>query len=738
MKIRISICVTVVALVTLIALLLPFRADAHGAAEGGFTISNPNLEVTLSKGGELLSFKNRLTGHDYLSGEGDYLWRMFYDSPLEKEIQIEGSAREQKYVRVEKVSQSQIDIIYDKLMVRGAEIGFSLHLSCILEQDKVRFTCSMSNSVDHTVIREFQYPLLRNIHRNPDQVLYTSEAGGKTYSDPVAAIIRNSMGSPYKTPAQYFRQMDVKYGAKVSLNCMALMGAEEGLYLGSHDPLFQDTWHGLRVYPNSKGRFTELEMGFYKYPHCFAGEKWENASYCLSAYSGSWHKAADIYRSWAQTWWDKRPVPQWVKTLTGWQRVIFKHQYGEYLFRYDDLNGRIKRVGDDVGCNSVFTFGWWKEGMDHGNPDYSEDDTQGGDAAWRQAILDYQKGGKRHVILYYNGKLIDRESKFYLSGEGSQVCRHDNTGSELHEHYKFTGMGTWLGEYDSRTFAVANMMNPRWNEVLFQLQDRAYSLGAHAVFYDQLGYIEKQSTNWTMDKEYPVPYVYNILDRGKCLKLLRERYAQRDPDFALGAEGLTDYLCQYCDYIHMYPLNSDPDHFMGFFRYCFPDIIFTDRGLRDDTDVERRVNLNLYTGQINDIEIYRCRDLIDRTPIYQAYLRKANEIKTRYADILLEGKYNDELGFEMKEQGAPAAGVYNPNRYRGGKLSAHSFLSQDGTRMAVVVTNFTAGSEAVKAEVEVAGYRFQEAQTLGEAQCSKDGRSVSVAQDGLVVLVYKK
>lgn len=736
MRIHSTISTAVTALFVMVFMLLPFGTKA--ANETKYTLSNKNISVTISGGGELLSFRNVHTGHDYQNGEGEYLWRMFIDTPAEKEVEITGSAIQQKSVSVKQVSATQVDITYDRLWVRGEQMALSLQLSCILEQDKVRFTCSMSNDVEHTVIREFQYPLLRNIQKTPDQVLFTSEAAGKIYRDPVASIIRHSMASPYKTPAQYFRQMDVKYGAKVSLNCIALLGDEQGLYLGSHDPLFQDTWHGLRVYPDAEGVFTRLEMGFYKYPHCFAGEKWENASYCLSPYKGDWHAAADIYRSWAASWWEKRPVPQWLKSLTGWQRVIFKHQYGEYLFRYSDLNGRIRNVGDNVGCNAVFTFGWWKEGMDHGNPDYTEDDEQGGDAAWKKAIEDYQEGGKRHIILYYNGKLIDRESKYYTSGQGPRVCRHDNTGSELHEHYKFTGMGTWLGEYDSRTFAVANMMNPEWNEVLFKLQDRAYSLGAHAVFYDQLGYIEKQSANWTMDKEYPVPHVYNILDRGKCLKLLRDRYAVKDPNFALGAEGLTDYLCQYCDYIHMYPLNSDPEHFMGFFRYCFPDVIFTDRGLRDDTDVERRVNLNLYTGQINDIEIYRCRDLIDKTPKYEAYLKKANELKNKYHDILLEGKYNDVFGFSLKEQLEQKAGVYNPDRYNQGKLSAHSFLSQDGRRMAVVVTNFNRECETVNAGISATGYRFVEAQTMGNATCSSDGKSIGVATDGLVVLIFEK
>lgn len=694
---------------TILWALVPVFAFAAG--NDCYTLKNDKISVTITKEGYLSSLCCAENGTEFTSG--GYLWRIYYDAPYQKEIEITPDG--QKNVSVVKEGDL-IKITYDGLSAFGRTLKMKLVLSVALEEDKVRFYSNVENGEDHTVIREMHYPLLRNIRLQDGYSLFTSEAGGKLYRNPISAILSRSMASPYKTPAQYFRQMDIKYGNLVSMNCFALIGKGGGIYFGSHDEKFQDTWHGLRVYPDKNGTFNQLELGFYKYPHCFSGEKWECSANVIAPYSGSWHNAADIYKRWAMTWWSQRKTPQWVKHMTGWQRVIFKHQYGEYLFKYEDLNGRIKKVGDDVGCNAVFTFGWWDEGMDHGNPDYSEDRSQGGDKAWAEAIKNYQDDN-HHIILYYNGKLIDRESRFYKKGYARKVCRHDNTGSELHEHYKFTGMGTWLGEYDSRTFAVANMMNPKWNEVLFGLQDRAYRLRAHAVFFDQLGYIEKQSTNWNLKREYPVPCTSNIYDRGEVLKLLRARYAQKDPNFALGAEGLTDYLAQFCDFMHMYPLNSTREHFLDFFRYVFPTVIFSDRGLRDDTDVERRVNLNLYNGQINDIEIYRCRDLIDRTPKYQAYLRQANDIKRKYADLLLAGKYNDSLGFTLSDK----------------TLSGHSFLSDN--RMALVITSF---DSVAKSKVEVPGYSFVEYCALGTPVVSGDGKNIALGVNDLVVMIFEK
>ena len=691
-----------------IALFLALGLNA--AAQRTYTLSNGRVGVTIGEDGSLVSLRNEVTAQEYASGA--YMWRLYYDSPQEKEIQIVGGETSPEVFMM----ADTIFVRYNGLVSKEGPIDFQLTLKVTLEDDLVRFASAITNNQPHTVVRELHYPLVHGARLPRDHKLYTAEAGGKLYADPVETIGMLS-DSPYKKPEQIFRQKDVKYGAKVFMNCFGLFGENQGLYFGSHDATFQDTWHGMRVYKEN-GRFGTLEFGFFKYPHCFCGESWECDANVIAPYSGSWHVASRIYRRWADTWWDHRSTPRWVLGMKSWQRVIFKHQYGERLFSYSDLNGKVDQAGRSVGCNALFLFGWWAEGMDNGNPDYTPDESQGGDEALKEEIAKYQAAGN-HLLLYYNGKLIDRESRFYRSGAGPKVCRHDNTGSEILERYKFTGQGTWLGEYDQRTFAVATMMDPQWNQVLFALQDRAHELGAHSVFFDQLGYIEKESTNWDTSREYPVPDVYGILKRAQCLKLLRDRYAAADPDFALGAEGSVDALAQYCDYTHGYPANDGPERWMNFFRYTFPELVITDRGLRDDEDVPRHVNNTVLDGQRNDIEIFRCRDIISAAPVYQKYLAQVNDIKERYADCLLYGRYNDCLGFTCSNS----------------SLDARAFVGTD--RMAVVVANQT-GLRSQKARISVPGYRFVEASVTGKGKISRSGVKVELGQYDMAVLVFEK
>ena len=682
-----------------------------------YIMSNENMSVAIGKDGKLYSLCNVHTGHDYASNKGDYLWRIYYDTHFEEEIQVLG---EEQSVEVSQ-SGNTITLHYPSVKAYDNELKFDVTLKIVLEADKVRFEAALENNEPHTVIRELQYPLIRDIQCPADHKLYVAHAGGKLHDDPIKTISDQSP-KHYFRPEQYFYEYYIRYGYCVFMNCFGLLGKEQGLYFGSHDNTFQDTTHGLRVYKREEGDFDVLELGFYKYPHALYGDEWKCDANVVSPYNGTWHNAADIYRTWANEWFDYKPAPEWVQKMRSWQRVIFKHQCGEYLFHYPDLYGRLKEVDKTINSNTVFMFGWWNEGHDHGNPDYSEDLSQGGDKALKEAIAKYREDGS-HLLLYYNGKLIDRESRYYKSGMGDKVCRHDITGAPMLERYKFTGHGSYLNVYGGRTFAVATMMNPEWNKELAKMQDRAYELGASSVFYDQLGFVERESADWDTSREFPVPDVFAIQKRMQVLKILRERYIDKAPEFALGTESTVDALAQYVAYTHGHPSNKDSKtRWMNFFRYAFPEFIFSERGHRDDRDVKWHVNYTLLDGQRVDIEIYRSRDLIDKCPIYQAYLNEANIIKEKYEDMLLCGRYVDVIGFE------------NDNE----DVTAHAFLSKDGQKMAVVAANQLREKSTLYTSIVVPGYRYVEHSTLGDALVDQQGKSITLNQYDLAVLVFEK
>jgi len=687
----------------------------QGTAQNLYVLKNKKIELSLDNKGNLISLKNLNTGQNYAAGKP--IWRLYFDTKNEKgnEVLAENNMPE--------ISQNgnELSIVYKSLVKGKDKLGMQLSLTVSLEEDKVRFSSQIINNEAHTIIRELQYPLVGNCQLPEEYKLLTTHLGGQLFPDPKKLVMARGNDIPYRAPAQYFRQMDLKYPAHTVANCFAFLAEDQGIYFGSHDTTFQDTWHGLRLYPDKDGQFSELEAGFYKYPNCLAGESWKCEANVIAPYSGNWHQTSKIYRTWSDTWWNYQEAPVWVKQIKGWQRIILRHQYGETLFKYSDMGGRIKEVGESVGVKTVFPFGWWNTGMDNGYPDsyFVTDPKQGGDKGWKKAIADYKKDGGK-VLLYFNGKLIDAESDFYKNGNAKQVCYKTNAGSEYAEEYRFKAKDTFTGQHNARSFVVADTRNHEWREKLLQMAQRAIDFGADAVFYDQLGYCEP-ATNWDLSKEFPIPNTRVIADKAQTLKIIHDYIDTKDKEFALGTEVFCDVTAQYVDYVHNLTGATNAVSFTDWVRYTFPEIVLSDREIRDDTDIKRRVNHTVLKGLRNDIEIYRCRDLIDKTPNYQQYLAKVNEIKDKYSFLLLEGRYCDTDYFTTNSQ----------------DIQARSFVN--GDQIAIVLTQSKKATASIR--LDVPGYRYIESSVVGNAEVTEEGnnsKNIIVNKDDLVVMIYEK
>ena len=211
-----------------------FALCLAGAASAEETSGNGIVSVSVSEDGRLTALSNLSTGQNYASGE--YLWRMYYDSPDRKEIEIGGAGQKAET----SLRDGTIEVYYPELVSEdGSTLDISLTLRIRPDGRLIRFASEISNNEAHVVVREFQYPLIGNIDLPEDHDLITAETGGMRYDDPVGTIYAKSNSKPYMTPAQYFRQMDMKYPSGVSMNCFILAGDTQGLYFGSHDNLLR-------------------------------------------------------------------------------------------------------------------------------------------------------------------------------------------------------------------------------------------------------------------------------------------------------------------------------------------------------------------------------------------------------------------------------------------------------------------------------------------------------------------
>jgi hypothetical protein len=154
---------------------------------------------------------------------------------------------------------------------------------------------------------------------------------------------------------------------------------------------------------------------------------------------------------------------------------------------------------------------------------------------------------------------------------------------------------------------------------------------------------------------HPVPDMRGFETKVQVIKKLRDYIESRAPGLAFGTEWLADRMCQNADFIHNVTGGYGDSwgggrHFIEWFRYCFPEVIVSDREIRDENgDFKRRVNHAVQLGLRSDVEIYRCRATIAETPKYGAYLAKADALRQEFKAFLHEGKFLDDAPLSISQ-----------------------------------------------------------------------------------------
>jgi hypothetical protein len=679
------------------------------------TLKNTQIELAFDDRGHLTTLKNLATGHNYAGGKA--CWRLYaqIDDAFDREItptSIHPKIESQK---------DRLIVTYDEADCEGKRLKISVEITVTLSGDETRWAIRVDHREPGVTLRECQFPLVGGLDLKKNQELLWSRIGGERIADVRGELKRQH--SAYMAQDHIFLGLTTLYPANTAAtNCYLLADDDEGLYFGCHDPSFEYTGQSLRLYGE------DLEAGMVRYPVVESGGSFHLDAFVIAPYAGTWHAGVSRYRAWAESWFKAATPPDWIAEMNGWQRIILKHQYGEKHFAYDQLP-QIRKEGASAGIDTLFMFGWWKGGMDNANPEYVPAESLGGEAALRKGIADFQKDGGE-VILYSNGKLIDTTTEFYRT-KGKALSIKDPLGNEIHEAYRFRGRGTYYTQFRNRTFAVACPASSQWFDVLAGIADQAADYGCKAVFYDQVGMGDTPCCDPTHG--HPVPFMGLMNAKMELTRKLRAHIKARHPDMGFGIEWLSDMGSQHVDFIHSLSgfcgATNDWAHtgekprsrgFIDFFRFLFPEIIMSDREIRDDTDIERRVNHAVMKGLRSDVEIYRCQKTIHEAPHYEAFLTKVNALRQRQATFLLRGSYRDTLGFALD----------NP------EIEARAFTKGNG--LAVVFSQ--SHLKSAEGNLTVPGFRFAGKDGVGEIQVDGKGETARLrcGRHGLGVAIFAK
>ena len=678
-------------------------------------IENEFTRLRWTPKGELSEMKNRKSGRNWVRTH--CLFRLILEKPgmLEFEVFPSGEC-------CMDAADCQVRFSFEYVEdENGTRYWIPTTVTAALEGEDIRWEIEVENRTEETVVRETHCPLLSFGKEEESPALISSENISSRYEN----LRQTLLGSytAYMAPDhKYIRKIGTYPGMSLTMNFSVLDYGTEGLYLGCHDPEFSMTTHGFEL-----EKWENINVFIARFPFTKSGEKKTDRTVVTSVYSGNWFRAARKYRKWADSWYTPVRMPEHVRNSLGWQRVIMHHQYGEYFFHYKDLP-RILEHGLYAGIDTIFLFGWTKEGMDAGYPQYSVDPEAGGMEELRKNILEVRRNGG-HVILYFNGQLIDTSSDFYRCGNGQKISVKRPDGTEHREFYNFSNTGTLIRQFGNKTFTLACPSSEEWLDILKGHVDFAWEAGADGVFFDQLGYTRCMCAD--PSHGHPVPFVGIMNCRRESLKKLYEYVKSKSPEFALGVEYPVDLEAPFCDFVHIWG-NTAQVRNPGFrengerpkllnqshlFRAAFPEVYLSDRDIRDDRNVIFPVNMLTFWGVRSDVEIYRCRADLAAAPVYGAYLKKANRLRMRYRDLLLNGT------FTAQEQHS----VDNP-------LVLSNGFSK-GERLAVILTQSSA--ESLETRVSAPGFELQEFDSIrGDVICR--GENFLLPRDALAVLIYKK
>jgi hypothetical protein len=563
--------------------------------------------------------------------DSDY-FRLFLDDDDEKEILVRSRDQQPEFAFL----KDRLIIRYARLKaVNGQVYDVSLDMNITEKDEALCFEPFIRNQDERVRLNEMQYPYVQAGSfggSRADDVLYYPRAFGMRLPDPWTALDRYH--TEYRSKDDQGIWMGHAYPGVASMAWLGLQSGSCFFYLAQHDPDARICVPAAGRQP--RGAQPELRLTLAGFPALTAGETERMAPHVLAVWPGDWRRGADAYRAFiTSAFYHPQVPPDWVRAMAGWQRIIMKHQYGEILYRYDDLP-ELYRQGKPAGLDTLLVFGWWKGRFDNSYPHYEPDEKMGGAARLRLAIETIQAEGGR-VILYTNGCLIDLQSPYYKNG-GSRAAMLDIDRNEYREHYHFAGEGFTLRQFGYKSFALGCMSTQGWADRLIDQGQLMKKFAPDSIFYDQ---IAGHPTKLCFNAAHPHG---RRVDRDWSYRpsVFRQLRALCSGDLALGTENITDIGCCQADYTHnsssVKP--SDPNLFPYLFRYVLPEIITTNRTVQEEyPGYKDDLTYAFIFGLRYCVSIYRCRGHLGQMPEYTRHLAWLNDLRRRYQDYLVYGSF---------------------------------------------------------------------------------------------------
>jgi hypothetical protein len=607
--------------------LLPFAANA-GQSSRSFRVSAGDMSFVINGEANHSSFV--IAGKEGNASEDADFWRLILDDGFHTEIPVCSSLQNGKV----SVDGNVLSIQYDSLVSdqgRAYDIKFNVRVEN--ECGLLRFTPSVSNNAAGVRVNECFCPMAdfkELCGERTKDVLYLPDGLGRCHSNPWGYL--ESLTPAYYSHDEKETFIHLSY-PRATMGWYGVQSGSKFLYVARYDDEFRYCF--LTVHHKIHGE--NLMFGVDHFPMAKCGETLTEPSTVIGLIDGDWRAGAREYRKWAdRNFFKVRPKADWVKDMTGWQRIIMRSQYGEDYYKAEDLPA-LYEAGAKYGIKTLFLFAWWKEGMDRGYPAYDEP-YPGAFKALSENIRKVQEMGGR-VILECNCHFLDPKSDFYRQ-YGDLVKIIDINGNEVRPSFVYYGRGELRETYGSVQFPIACSGTEMWrNQVLSQLKMMG-DLGADCVFADCFGgcpyqpcFNERHEHGNRIDEEW----IYHRKFFDSALKYCN------GSGKVLGTEVVTDIAASYAEFVHGL-VNADfkikGNDFPQLFRYTFPEVITTERNIYcSEGDFAKQLKYALTLGVRLDAQLWVCRADLGKDVKYAEAIGFYTDCLNSHRDFFYDGKF---------------------------------------------------------------------------------------------------
>ena len=588
------------------------------------------LNFEIDENGENAGFI--IPGKEDSAARGSDYFRLILDDGLRTEISILSHKQTGKAEMV----GDKLVVTYDKLVSEyGDTYDVKFTVTVEVEDGLLKFTPAVENNTKNVRINECFCPLAD-----------FDELYGEKKDDII--YFPNGLGTRVENPWKFMKDMtnvwyqhdeyEIFWHYHYPRATMGWFGVESNghfLYVARYDEKARHCF--MTVKQRIHAEPTNLMVGFDHFPMARPGEALTIPSTVLGILDGDWRAGADVYRAWAdKTFFKVTKKHEWVKNMTGWQRIIMRSQYGEDYYKASDLP-KIYEEGAKRGIHTIFLFAWWKEGMDRNYPTYQEPYP----GAFKELSDNIKKvqdmGG--HIILECNCHFLDPNNPYYKEF-GDEVKIIDINGNEIRPSFVYPGRGEFRATYGHHQFPICCSGTERWrNQVLSQLKQMG-DMGADCVFADcfcgcpyQPCFNDRHEHGNRVDEEW----IYHR----KFFEAAVDYCDSADKVFA--GEVVTDVAAAYTQFIHGL-VNVDfkikSNQFPQLFRYTFPEVITTERGIRDsEGDSPKQMKAALTTGVRLDCELYVCRRDIGCDEGYANMVKEYSDYLNKYSEFYFDGLF---------------------------------------------------------------------------------------------------